>query len=334
MYNIAKASDNERMVLFRNTAEKMGISEGIVEKDFWVTLILDYLFHKSRWKEHFAFKGGTSLSKSYNLIERFSEDIDLILDWRVIGFGINEPWADRSKTKQQEFNVQAHTKAVKFIKEAFIPDLKKDLASILERKLNVAIDANDPQTVSFEYPCLFSEAYILKTIRLEIGALAAWTPVEPRVITSYSAQQYARAFQQLTTEILTTSAERSFWEKVTILHHEAHRPEGSPMPKRYSRHYYDLFCICNSQYKEKAYQNLELLDKVVKFKQKFYPRGWAKYEDAKPGTIRLIPANNHISELKSDYTNMRNMIYGYYPSFDELMKSIQKLEVEINNLSK
>lgn len=106
------------------------------------------------------------------------------------------------------------------------------------------------------------------------------------------------------------------------------------MPKRYSRHYYDLFCICNSQYKEKAYQNLELLDKVVKFKQKFYPRGWAKYEDAKPGTIRLIPANNHISELKSDYTNMRNMIYGYYPSFDELMKSIQKLEVEINNLSK
>ena len=92
MINIARASSEERNNLFLNTANQKGIHEAIVEKDFWVCYILDFLFHRSEWKDHLAFKGGTSLSKAYGLIERFSEDIDVILDWRLLGYGKDEPW--------------------------------------------------------------------------------------------------------------------------------------------------------------------------------------------------------------------------------------------------
>lgn len=103
MDKIAKLPMQERQELIIATASKMKISEAIVEKDFWVCFCLDYLFHECKWKEAFAFKGGTSLSKAYGLIERFSEDIDLILDWRVIGYKKDEPWEERSNTKQLKF---------------------------------------------------------------------------------------------------------------------------------------------------------------------------------------------------------------------------------------
>lgn len=99
MRKIATIKENDRKALFQNTAAKMGLTNAIIEKDFWVCFMLDYLFHRCEWKDHIAFKGGTSLSKLYGLIERFSEDIDLILDWRVIGFGLDEPWEERSNTK-------------------------------------------------------------------------------------------------------------------------------------------------------------------------------------------------------------------------------------------
>lgn len=101
MYSIARLPEDERRILFRNTAQKMGMNEAIIEKDFWVCLTLDYLFHRCKWKDVFTFKGGTSLSKCYGLITRFSEDIDLILDWRAIGYSLNEPWEERSNTKQR-----------------------------------------------------------------------------------------------------------------------------------------------------------------------------------------------------------------------------------------
>lgn len=91
MYTIAKASEIDRIALFRNTAEKTNLHEAIIEKDFWVCLTLDYLFRTSKWKNVLVFKGGTSLSKAFRLIRCFSEDIDLILDWRVLGYSTNEP---------------------------------------------------------------------------------------------------------------------------------------------------------------------------------------------------------------------------------------------------
>lgn len=178
MRNIARLSDNDRRELFRNTADKMGLNDAIVEKDFWVCFTLDYLFHRSPWKESITFKGGTSLSKAFHLISRFSEDIDLILDWRVLGYGKDEPWEKRSNTKQDAFNKEANARAEVFLSETFCPAVKAGLSQEIGCEANVYIDEKDKQTVIFAYPHLFTNTATLQVIRLEIGALAAWTPAK------------------------------------------------------------------------------------------------------------------------------------------------------------
>lgn len=332
MKTVARLSADERRELFRNTADKMGLHDAIVEKDFWVCFTLDYLFHRSPWKEHITFKGGTSLSKAYNLINRFSEDIDLILDWRLLGYGFDEPWTARSNTKQDAFNKEANTKAEQFLSETVCPKMKADLSQELDATANIYIDEKDKQTIIFAYPNLFENASTLKVIRLEIGALAAWSPASRIAIESYAAKYYPQVFEQRATEILTVLPERTFWEKATILHHEANRPEHLAMPQRYSRHYYDLYRMAETSVKNAAFDNLELLKKVVEFKMKFYPRAWAKYQEAQPGTLKLIPADYRLPALLEDYQNMSDMLYGEIPSFDVIMDRLSVLEEEINAL--
>ena len=151
MIEIAILPADDRRELFHNAAAKMGLHDAIVEKDFWVCLMLEYLFHRSPWKESFTFKGGTSLSKGYHLISRFSEDIDLILDWRVLGYCIEEPWEKRSNTKQDAFNKEANRRAEVFLSEKFCPRTQKDLSVELGCSANIYIDKEDPQTVIFAY---------------------------------------------------------------------------------------------------------------------------------------------------------------------------------------
>ena len=332
MRKIANLSDNDRRELFRNTADKMGLNDAIIEKDFWVCFTLDYLFHRSQWKDVIAFKGGTSLSKAFHLISRFSEDIDLILDWRVLGFNKDEPWESRSNTKQDIFNKEANVRAEIFLKEKFCPAVRKELSLELGCDAKIYIDEKEKQTVIFAYPNLFTDTATLRVIRLEIGALAAWTPALEAVITPYAAQYYPGIFDQKKTRILTAAPERTFWEKATILHHEANRPEYLKIPPRYARHYYDIYCMAQSDVKKEAFKQLDLLKKVVAFKMKFYPRGWAKYSEAAPGSLKLLPPAFRLKDLAMDFDSMKDMLYGEIPSFEAIMETIGKLEKEINLL--
>ena len=330
MRKIATINKNDRSALFRNTADKTGMTAAVIEKDFWVCWMLDYLFHSCKWKEHIAFKGGTSLSKSYGLIERFSEDIDLILDWRVLGYGIDEPWEERSNTKQEAFNKEAGARTETFLNDEFIPTVLSDLEKELPEPVLCYIDEEDPQTVIFAYTRSFDDVSVLPVIRLEIGALAAWTPAELKSITPYAAIEYPRLFSQPSTNILTVLPERTFWEKVTILHREAFRPESSVFPSRYSRHYYDLYCMAMSPVKDRALADTDLLARVVAFKDKFYRCPWARYDLAKRGTMRLMPPEYNIQKLRDDYAHMQNMIFGEKPEFEAILYEIEKLETEIN----
>lgn len=330
MYGIARLPSEEREILFQNTAAKMGMNAAIIEKDFWVCLTLDYLFHRCKWKKAFAFKGGTSLSKVYNLIDRFSEDIDLILDWRTVGYGYSEPWEKRSNTQQQKFIDESSNRVAAFLKNDFLPVFKDNMTECTGRSVSVYIDDDDPGTVKFGYPRAFEDPSILQEIRLEIGALAAWTPTRLAEIHPYAADYYPRVFSQTSTKILTTTAERTFWEKATILHQEAYRPESSKIPERYSRHYYDLYCMARKGVLEKALVQKDLLTQVADFKQTFYPRKWAQYETARVGTLKLFPAAHSMDRLRSDYTRMQSMIYGNSPDFDEMMQYIKDLEEQIN----
>ncbi len=321
----------EREIMLRNTAAKCGMSDGIVEKDFWVCWTLDYLFHACPWADHLAFKGGTSLSKCFGLIQRFSEDIDIILDWRLLGYEKGEPWGERSRTSQDKINKEANAKTEAFLRDAFLPRLQADFAEVLQFEFSLFIDGSDPQTVCFAYPRIFGENSILPVVRMEIGALAAWTPVQDAVVTSYAAQQYPQVFEQPSTHLLTVAPERTFWEKVTILHKEAFRTNGKLSP-RYSRHYYDLFCMASSPVKEAALTDLDLLERVVQFKDRFYPAGSAHYGLAKPGTMRLMPPKDCVVHLEKDYAHMQNMLFGAKPTFNEIMDCMKHLEKEINEL--
>ncbi len=330
MRKIALIESKEREALFRNTAAKMGMSEAIIEKDFWVCYMLDYLFHRCAWKDNLAFKGGTSLSKAYGLIKRFSEDIDLILDWRVLGYGKDEPWEQRSNTKQDAFNKEANERAEVFLRDTFLPEIINDLSEELKVQVKCEIDQYDNQTVKFIYPNSFSDTAILQEIRLEIGALAAWTPAAEQTITPYAVEYYPKVFDQPSTQILTVLPERTFWEKVTILHREAYRKEDQAFPSRYSRHYYDLYCMSEFPVKDRALADTDLLARVVAFKDKFYRCPWAHYELARCGSMRLLPPEYNVQNLRNDYEHMQNMIFGEKPDFDVILEGLAKLETEIN----
>jgi predicted nucleotidyltransferase component of viral defense system len=335
MITIAKSSATEREVLFGNAAERAGISNpAIVEKDFWVCFTLDYLFHKSPWTQSFIFKGGTSLSKAYHVIERFSEDIDLIMDWRLLGYGIREPWEKRSRTQQDKFNKKTVAAASKFLSETFAPQMEKDMSTIIGQHVGVNMDLDDKEqcTVNFFYPHVFNTNYIRQEIRLEIGPLAEWVPSHRVVINSIVGEQFPDIFQQSETIVPTVDVERTFWEKVTILHKTAAAYEQKGIPSRYARHYYDLFRMSRSEVKNRAFQRKELLEQDIQFKLKFYYAKNASYESAHIGTIKLLPSADAIKDLSVDYDHMRDMIYGEKPSFEEIMEGIRKLENEINGV--
>lgn len=330
MLDVARLGEKARIELFRATAQKMGVDAAIIEKDFWACWILDYLFQESPWKENLAFKGGTSLSKSFNVIQRFSEDIDLILDWRLLGYSATEPWAERSNKKQDAFGKEAVRRTAQFIAERILPVIEPALKARAGSPLQL-LPKNE--NLIFFYPRAFTLAAVLPQIMLEFGPMAEFVPNEIRPIRPYAAKYFPDVFRRAETSVRSVAAERTFWEKATILHQEAHRPKNVPLPPRYSRHYYDLFKLSQSPFRKSALDQMDLLAAVVRFKQKFYYSAWANLPDAKPGTLKLLLAEAHLGELKKDYRAMGSMLFGEAPDFDQLIRSLADLEVEVNDRS-
>ena len=324
MHRIARLSEKDRQELIIATASKMRISEAIVEKDFWVCYCLDYLFHDCRWKDAFAFKGGTSLSKAYGLIERFSEDIDLILNWDVVlkGRKIIQP----SNTKQDLMNKEINADAEIYISTT----LKQNIEDKIQDVCTIQSDINDKNILQIEYPKAINDKYLLPFIKLEIGPLAAWSPNKISEIKPYI--EVIKGIQVDNIDVPTIIAERTFWEKVTILHKEHYRDEKRKFPERYSRHYYDVYKMGNSYLLNSALEKINLLKNVVDFKKRFYPCGWAKYDLAVPETIQLMPSEYNSEFLRNDYKKMESMIYGDYPTWDEILEYLQILENKIHSL--
>ncbi|MEN8177169.1 MAG: nucleotidyl transferase AbiEii/AbiGii toxin family protein [Pseudomonadota bacterium] len=325
MERVARLPARERSELFSESATQKGTTPAVVEKDFWVTWVLNRLFREPDLARVLMFKGGTSLSKVYRLIERFSEDIDLVLDWRILND--ENPLAKRSRTKQAQLNAALDAQAQQYIGGKLL----RLVEVMLDRVCDCNVDGNDPHVINVNYPAAFpDDGYLRPEVRLEIGPLASWLPYEERRISCYAAEAFPDVFKQRESVVRVIKAKRTFWEKATILHHEAHRPEGNLQPSRYSRHYYDLAKMAQSAVKENALADTGLLASVVEFKQRFYPRGWARYDLAKPGTLFLVPEGRVLASVRSDYRAMENMIFGEVPDFDEILAVLQRLQEEIN----
>jgi hypothetical protein len=329
--NLAIESLDARAQVFEETAKSSGFNPAIIEKDFWICWMLDYLFSRSSVRNQIVFKGGTSLSKGYDLIRRMSEDIDIVIDWRLLGFGIEEPWDERSNKKHKAFIADARSRAAGFLADTLLPQMLNDFSSIGVDGSSLSIKDNNPQTILFSYPQAFSDDALLQEVRIEAGALSAWSPTQSLQIASYAEQAFPSAFTSAPVTVRAVLPERTFWEKVTILHKEAHRKEGA-VPDRYSRHYYDVYELAGSDVKASALGNLELLEKVIAFNKHFYRSAFAQYELAKPGTIQLVPPAASLEILKADYVKMRPLVYGEYPSFDGIITRLQVLEDEVNSL--
>jgi predicted nucleotidyltransferase component of viral defense system len=328
---VALLPSNERSELFRETSAQLGMSPAIVEKDFWVCWVLKNIFSSEQLSPHLVFKGGTSLSKVYGLIERFSEDVDLILDWRLLGYGEEEdPYQDQpSRNQQDHFNQEFNIRAANYIAETLCPQLEKQFNRCQE--VRAIVDTQERQTVNVQYPAAFSLDYLLPEVRLEIGPLASYVPHDSFTIRPYAAEAFPDVFDNPDCSIVAIKVERTFWEKATILHQQAHRT--GQMPSRYSRHYYDMYKLAMSVFKDDALADLSLLEDVVRFKERFYPCVWARYGEAKPGAFRLIPKVEHLPPLRRDYNDMAEMIFGEIPDFDQILETLGQLENEINGLS-
>jgi hypothetical protein len=324
MNKVAGMTVQERSVLFRETAALRKMSPASAEKDFWVCWVLGRLFGHPELSRVILFKGGTSLAKVFHLIERFSEDIDLIIDWRLLTK--EDPKARRSKNQQDLFNTGINESAQIYIREKML----KEITGAVAPHCTAEINSEDPHIVNIKYPVAFTDSYLRPYIQLEIGPLASWIPHGEYGVRPYAAETFPDLFGEPECKVRAIRAERTFWEKITILHQEAFRPDDKPQPPGYSRHYYDTAMISLSPVKMAALPDTELMRNVVEFKKQFYPRKWANYDQAVPGTFKLVPSNHVLDVLRKDYVLMENMIFGKYPSFDEIMEILRGLEKEIN----
>ena len=323
-----QVSVDERIAVLTKAylASEKKIARAMLEKDVWVTYVLERIFADRELSMILRFKGGTSLSKAHGLIERFSEDVDLILDWTRFQ-DLGDPNAARSKTKQGAFNEKMNETAGQFVSG----ELRERLQSVLGDICRVECDAVEPLNLHVIYPKSFDDPYLTPSVKLEIGPLASWVPCEPKSVSSL----VAKLLPQLglaSFELSVIKAERTFWEKIEALHHEHYRPETKKAPRRFSRHYYDVYRMYHSPVYATAKNNLALLQDVVDFTQKFYPRSWAHFELCKPGTMLLQPSEHALPIMRADYQAMRQMIYGDYPSFDELLETLKELESDVNAL--
>ncbi|MFH1027588.1 MAG: nucleotidyl transferase AbiEii/AbiGii toxin family protein, partial [Pseudomonadota bacterium] len=253
--------------------------------------------------------------------------IDLILDWTILTG--EDPQAERSKGKQLKLNQEIDERGQSYIGGELLQKLTESVAPVC----SCEVDSEDHHVLNIRYPGSFGDEYLRPEVRLEIGPLASWLPFAEYTIRPYAAEEFQNIFDRSECKVKAIKAERTFWEKATILHHEANRPVVNIQSPRYSRHYYDLAKMAESPVKETALTDLDLLASVVEFKERFYPRGWARYDLAKPGTLRLVPTGHVLATVTADYRAMRTMIFGDYPPIKTIMTQLQALEDEINGLT-
>lgn len=335
MDRFLKFSEKDKLIALRKAEETTGLSEGIIEKDFWVCWILKELFLLDEIKDHLTFKGGTSLSKVFKVINRFSEDIDVSVERSYLGFKDEKDPANVTSKQAKKLIEELGDACQHFVSNELFNRLNDIIASKIGKKnwkLEIDEDDNDGQTILFYYPKITTKEseYIKPLVKIELGARSDHWPVGMQKISPYVAEVLPESFKNMDAEIRVLNIERTFWEKATILHKYAHYPENKVVPERQSRHYFDFYCLLNSEGKVKALANLDLLDKVATHKTLYFKSAWANYNSAKLGTLKLIPGDKVRNAMEADYKAMSEMFAGDTPEWKAIISLIQDFEKEFN----
>lgn len=329
-------SDEDKRAYFEVAAADLNIMPQLIEKDFWVCWTLKILFSLPRIGSHLTFKGGTSLLKCYNLIKRFSEDIDISIERSFLtSEGSIEPDKEQSGNENKRRLERLKQACQEKVSEIIIPELSDKIDSVLssigEWKIELDPDDPDKQTILFAFPNVITssiENYNRPIIKIELGARSDHWPIETKTVTPYVAN-VSGDISIVGTPVRVLGAERTFWEKATILHAIYN---SSKLRAKMSRHYYDIFEMVNSSVFKKALENIDLLTKVAEHKSLFFKENKARYDLARPSSLKLFPRDDQISLLKIDYSQMEQMFFDEPPSFDSILEKLKCVEDEINKI--
>ena len=354
MDDFARRAGADRLAFINEAALRRNVTPVIIEKDFWVCWTLKRLMQTPALGGHLTFKGGTSLSKAYGIIERFSEDVDLTIARTAPSIiDIASPMETGISGKECERRGKALKQAAQnYVATIALPHIEQAIEAALETHNGWDVlldpDDNDGQTILFRYPTLVNDGrgkpiasayisatpfdrsqdgYIKPRIKLEFGARGETEPSEAKVISPYIADTFPAEIPNATCTVPTLSVTRTFWEKVTILHALHH---GSKLREGMSRHYYDSFMLAEKGIAKIALTMPALLDQVVRNKSVMFADNKASYDTAKLGTLRLTPTDEVRTKLKGDYAAMTEMFMIAPPSFDRLMDGIAALESLLN----
>ena len=325
-------TEQTRRNIFEETAADIGLPAAAVEKDWWVVRTLELVFASSI-ALHTVFKGGTSLSKAWRLIDRFSEDIDLALDRKFLGYDKT----DDEMTGSQVSKLRRHS--AKFIAEKFFPELTEMFQNAgLNVKIQLAtikIEDQDPIIIEIYYPSVTEQvAYLQPRILIEVGSRSLIEPFDTRSFTSMVGEKYhGRVFADGNIVIPSVNPQRTFLEKVFLLHEEFQLPTEKIKVERKSRHLYDLEKLMDTEYAMAALANNALYRTIVEHRAKLTPLRGIDYALHTPDKINPIPPDSIIGAWEKDYKAMQeSMFYNPSLSFDKLIERMRELKKRINNL--
>lgn len=336
MDNFLLLKDADKKVYFDVVAHELDVTPQLIEKDFWVCWILKTIFSLPSSGSHLTFKGGTSLSKCYNVIKRFSEDVDVSIERSFLTTHEPiEPDRKQSGKENQRRLDRLKQACQEKITDTIIPELQDKIGTALSGlgtwEIKLDPDDSDKQTVLFTYPSLIGNdvsGYIQPVVKIELGARSGHWPVEDMSVKPYVSNVAGKVTIE-GAQVRVLGAERTFWEKATILHAIS---SGSKLQTRMSRHYYDVSEMVGSPIYDKAINNIDLLIKVAEHKALFFKDKKARYDLARPGSLRLMPQDDHLVQLNEDYRQMQQMFFEDPPSFESIVEKLRGVENKINRI--
>lgn len=321
--------DETKIRLFTETSRQIGLpSSSAAEKDWWVVHTLSVIFSMD-CANALIFKGGTSLSKGWNVIHRFSEEIDLALDREFLGFSGELTKGDIRKLRRKSFQ---------FISEVFTEELKNKFSelgfkNVTVKPREVENHDQDPLIIEIYYNKLTeTDTYLKPGVLVEVGSRSLKEPFTQRTFGTFISEIYTdNPFTDKPITIPIVNPERTFLEKIFLLHEEFQKPFDKLRVDRLSRHLYDIEKLCQTEYAEIALQDRELYNTIVRHRGKFTAISGIDYAKHNPENIKFIPPDSIIKMWKADYEEMKgSMIYGNTLDFDQLINRLTELQKRIN----
>lgn len=326
-------STKDKQEVINRVQSENGLNRQLIEKDWWVTAVLRALFALP-YSEHISFKGGTNLSKCWHLINRMSEDADIAIDREYLGFE-----GHLSKTQISD---KLRRAACSFVREKLQYDLKEQLIkdgikdSCFSIHVNITpITTTDPETIEVVYQPVYADnPYVRSKVIVEVSGRSMSEPVVPMKLHSFIDDVFKKApFTEKDFEVRAVVPQRTFLEKVFLLHEEFAKPSEKRRTERMSRHLYDIGQMMDTTIADEALGDSALYDAVVEHRRTFIGLKGFDYDTLRPKFINLHLPDDSYAAWKRDYETMQeSMIYGNSLPFDKLLEKVYSLNERINNL--